>query len=183
MPQVVPVDGQDFVVVAQLAVLGGEASWEQVQDEDARLVRLADELDAQRLGALALHQHHLGDGALAVVRVGGVVVVMVVVVGGLWRRVGGRGGRRGGWVGGGAGAAGGGGGRMLLGPSLEALLLHDGDAQQRARPPQHPDGPVVAHRRQAHVIHLQHRPRAKAGSQTQLDISHVNIWMPLTLFI
>ena len=156
MPQVVPVDGQHLVVVAQLAILGRQPACEQVQDEDARLVRLADELDAQRLGALALGQRHLGDGALGVVLVRSTGMV-VKVVGGLRRGVGrGRGG--GGQVGG-VGAR----RRVLLEPWLEAFLLHDGDPEQGARAAQHTDGTVMAHGRQAGIVHLGDRDREEAG--------------------
>lgn len=86
VPQVMPIDGQHFVVVPQLAVFSRQPPHQQVQDEDARLVRLADQLDAQRLRALPLHQGDLGDRALD--RVGRVVRVVrvrvvVMVVGGL----------------------------------------------------------------------------------------------------
>lgn len=132
VPQVVSIDSQHLVVVPQFAVLGRQAARQQVQDENAALLRLADEFDAQWLAALALHQRHLQDGA-------GVVVAAASAVGAVR-------GLRGGAAGGRRGV----GARV---PGLEALLLHHRQPEEGGLP-QHPHRPGVRDRGQAHLIHL-----------------------------
>lgn len=59
MLQVVPVDGQHAVVAAEPAVLSSQAPFQEVEDENARLVGPAHQLDAQLLAGVALVQGHL----------------------------------------------------------------------------------------------------------------------------
>lgn len=57
--QVVPVDSKHTVVDAQTAVPLRQASFQQVEDEDAVLVGPAHELDTQLLVGRAFQQHHV----------------------------------------------------------------------------------------------------------------------------
>lgn len=59
MPQVVAIDSQHLVTVSQFSILGRQTAREEVQDEDAALLRFTDEFDAERFRALALHECHL----------------------------------------------------------------------------------------------------------------------------
>ena len=158
VPQVLAVDGQDLVVVPQLAVLGGQPPDQQVQDEDPTLLRLADELDPEGLAAVPLDQHHLDDRAG---RGGGGVVVVVV----------GRG--AGGGGGGVAGrrlracGAGGGGAGVGLTTGFEALLLQDDEPQHEGGLAQDSDGPSVRDGGEADVVDLGNTtPQSRSG---QLD--------------
>lgn len=73
VPQVLSIDGQNFVTVLQFAVFGRQPSRQQIQDEHATLVRFADQLYAERFRALTLGQRHLQYGA-GVLRGGRVAV-------------------------------------------------------------------------------------------------------------
>lgn len=57
--EVVPVNGQHAVVTAEPAVLGSQAPFQEVEDENPRLVCSAHELDAKLLAGVALVQGHL----------------------------------------------------------------------------------------------------------------------------
>lgn len=59
MLQVVSIDGQHAVVAAEPAVLGGQAPFQEVEDENPRLVGPAHQLDAQLLAGVALVQGDL----------------------------------------------------------------------------------------------------------------------------
>uniref|UniRef100_G3PYB1 Cysteine-rich hydrophobic domain 1 n=1 Tax=Gasterosteus aculeatus aculeatus TaxID=481459 RepID=G3PYB1_GASAC len=50
-----------------LSIFGCQTTRQQVQDENPALLRLADEFDAERFGAQALHQRHLEDRAGVVI--------------------------------------------------------------------------------------------------------------------
>lgn len=140
------VDGQHLVVVPQFPVLGRQAARQQVQDENAALLRLPDEFDAQRLAALALHQRHLQDGARVVAAAAAVGAVR------------------------GLRAAG---GRLGVGarvPRLEAFLLHHRQPEEGGLQ-QHPHRPGVGHCGQADLIHLDdtnktNRLNEKHGAET-----------------
>lgn len=55
MPQVVSIDGQHLVIVPQFSIFGSQTTGQQVQDENATLIRLADEFDTKWFAALTLH--------------------------------------------------------------------------------------------------------------------------------
>lgn len=57
--QVVAVDGQHPVVAAQPAVLRRQPPFQQVEDEDARLVGPSDEFDAELFGRVPFVKNHL----------------------------------------------------------------------------------------------------------------------------
>lgn len=61
MLQVVAVDGEHAVVAAEPSVLGGQPPFQQVENENAWLVRPSHELDAQLFSGVPLVKGHVED--------------------------------------------------------------------------------------------------------------------------